>query len=218
MENLAMSLSPQQKTFIGAQSPTNVFSYGPMGIVGRYWFQEVVGEGTFTVDADRLSLGPTILRLIEARKAQAEAEGDLPFFRFLCAKSNRLLAGTGTQRPDLPLDEWLAALRFGGPLEEQGRTGLSPLRFAIIANRADLVAELIALGSDVEDRISKRAAKATAYPELFLPGETHLLTAAGHTGDQDADVATALLAAGASTRAAHRNPPFAHPRSFLPKL
>ena len=73
MENLANSLSPALKTFIVAQSPTNIYAYGPMGIVGRFWFWEVVGHGVFTVEADKAALGPAILALIETRKAKLNA-------------------------------------------------------------------------------------------------------------------------------------------------
>ena len=109
MENLANALSPVQKTFIVAQSPNDILAYGPCGIVGRFWFQETVGRGTFTVEADKLSLGPSILALIQRRWGQAEREGDLHLFRFLHAAANTLLHGTGVQLPEEPLEQWLAA-------------------------------------------------------------------------------------------------------------
>lgn len=208
MENLANSLSPRQKTFIVAESPTNVLSYGPNGIVGRFWFQEVVGRGDFSVDADRALLGPSIEALIEGRKAQALSEGDLIFFRFLCAIGAALLDGTGVAPPKLPLAEWLAALRFASVHdEEEGprATGLSPLRFAVVADRPDLVEEMLGLGADVECRVTKVVPKAQRC--LFLPGETILHSAAIFTGSRDAAVLQLLLAAGANTRAVQKNPP-----------
>ena len=47
MENLANSLSAARKTFIVAESATNVLAYGPVGIMGRSWSDasEVVGCG-----------------------------------------------------------------------------------------------------------------------------------------------------------------------------
>ena len=127
MENLANSLSPKQKTLIVAESTTSVFSHGPRGIIGRFWTSEIVGEGTFSVEADKAKLGPTILRLIEARKAKSDREDDVGFFRFLCAISSRLLRGTGVELPKLPLAAWLVEMRFSGACDDETTTGLSPL-------------------------------------------------------------------------------------------
>ena len=34
-------------------------------MIGRAWYEEVVGRGNFSVDSDKLVLGPFILRLIQ---------------------------------------------------------------------------------------------------------------------------------------------------------
>ena len=200
MENLANSLSPALKTFIVAQSPTNIYAYGPMGIVGRFWFWEVVGHGVFTVEADKAALGPAILALIETRKAKAERDGDMVLARLLSAITNRLLSGTGVTVPELPLAEWLAQMRFSGVHDEEDRSGLSPLRFAIIADRADLVRELLDQGAAIE--IRSKPPKSTQ--NIVMPDETMLGTAASWGGggarDHDAAVLKLLLAHGAKTR------------------
>ena len=195
MENLANSLSPVQKTFIVAQSPTNIFSYGPCGLIGHFWFEDTVGRGKFTVESDRASLGQSILKLIERRRKQAEREGDLTFSRFLYAIQGNLLHGTGVDVPELPLDEWLTTLRLSDVHDGESE-GLSPLRYAVYANRADLVRQLIDMDADVECRTNSR------IPGQFvLPGDTILYSASAFAG---AEVVKLLLAAGASTRAVQK--------------
>jgi ankyrin repeat protein len=201
MENLANSLSPVKKTFIVAQSATNVFAYGPSGIVGRYWFQETVGRGNFTVDADKLALGPTVLQLIRTRQEHALREGDLTFFRVLHAISNSLLYGLGTSVPEEPLEEWMATMRFEG-VHDGAKEGLTPLRFAVIADRIDLVQQLLDAGADVEAPLRKTD---NAFLAL-LPGETILHSAT--TFGQSAECLKLLLTRGANPRAIQRNPPF----------
>ena len=72
------------------------------------------------------------------------------------APLQRSLGGTGVEMKELPLDEWLAELRFSGPCDDEETTGLSPLRFAIIASRADLVAQLLERGADAECRTKQQ--------------------------------------------------------------
>ena len=216
MENLANSLSPKQKTFIVARGPYNIYAYGPMGVVGRFWHSEVVGHGTFTVEADKAALGPAILKLIEARKAQADRENDLFLYRCLCAITNRLLSGTGLTVPDLPLDEWLEQMRFSCVHDEEDGSGHSPLRFAIVADRADLVREFLAQGALIE--IRSKTPKVAGRPKswfnnaLIFPGDTMLATAAGWCGggaeEHDATVLKLLLAHGAKPRVVGDAPPY----------
>ena len=70
MEQFANAMSPVSKTVIVAESPTSIQSHGPWGVGFRNWMQSPVGEGTFTVESDKVKLGPSIRKLIEARKAQ----------------------------------------------------------------------------------------------------------------------------------------------------
>ena len=110
---------PLQKSFIVAQSATNLYSYGPAGMIGRSWYEEVVGRGNFAVEGDKLHLGPSIYKLIQLRRAHAEHERDLTFYRFLVAMTNKLLEGTGVQEPEMPLEEWLQQMRFSSTDDEK---------------------------------------------------------------------------------------------------
>ena len=60
----------------------------------RDTMSQPVGTGEFTVEADRLALGPVIRDLVAKRKEQAMWQNDLPVFRTLHATSTRLLMGT----------------------------------------------------------------------------------------------------------------------------
>ena len=208
LENLANSLSPTQKSFIVAQSATSIFSYGPSGMIGRLWYDEVVGTGNFAVEADKLSLGHPILQMITLRKGMAEDSGDLPFYRFLCAMTKKLLDGCGAQTPSLPLDEWLKELRFTTTVDE-AKSGLSPLRFAVIAQRVDLVAQILEHPDvDVEAPI-KPPKKGTTAANMFLAGQTILISAA--LFNDKPDIVKLLLAKGANPRVTETNPPFCSP-------
>lgn len=204
MESLANALSPRSKTLVVAQSPTDIVSFGPLGIVGRMWFQETVGRGRFTVEADKLALGPTIQRLLTRRIAQAERERDWPLFRFLHAISRRLLYGTGVEQPNEPLGDWLARLRFCS-IHDGVASGLTPLRYAVIAERADLVEQLLEQGVDIESPCARKVAG-----EWVFPGDTILHSASMFTGSEDACIIQMLLSRGANTRAVQRNPPCGH--------
>ena len=206
MENLANSLSPLQKSFIVAQSATNLYSYGPAGMIGRSWYEEVVGRGNFAVEGDKLHLGPSIYKLIQLRRAHAEHERDLTFYRFLVAMTNKLLEGTGVQEPEMPLEEWLQQMRFSSTDDEKD-SGLTPLRYAVIANRADLVRQLIDQGADVEAPVKWVPKKSSA--KMLLPGQTILATACVFT--ETPEIVQMLLAAGAKPKVVDKNPPFGSP-------
>ena len=47
-------------------------------------------------------------------------------------------------------EEWLAAMRFKGAAELEDATGLSPLHYAVLAGRVDIVDELIAKEASIE--------------------------------------------------------------------
>ena len=138
LEFLASALSPVRKAIIIAESPTCVFTYGPDGKIGRSWTHEVVGRGQFTVESDRIALGPTVEKMIDERVAQADREHDLVTMRFLLARKRMLLDGTGLCPPRLPYAEWMQQMRFNGPTDGD-RDGVGPLKFAAVENRADLV-------------------------------------------------------------------------------
>jgi hypothetical protein len=75
-EQLCNALSPNRKPLLLAESATSIFSFGPAGIAGRFWFLEPVGRGDFTVRADAERLKPVMTDLIEARISLARADNE----------------------------------------------------------------------------------------------------------------------------------------------
>ena len=159
LEQLANALSPsaEPKPIIVAQSPSDVTTHAPTGMGGRSWMSEVVGLGDFTVQDDARQLGEVIRKLVQRRKAVALERGDLLTWRVLHVCLPKLLRGTGADEalpPPEPLDAWMAAMRFGAA-DEGRRSGLTPLKFAVLAERLDLARDLIARGASVHRRIRK---------------------------------------------------------------
>ena len=151
MELAANVLSPTSKPMVVVRSPTALESYPPGGQLMREWLNHaIVGRGKFTVDDDRLKLAPHLQHLISARKAQALAEGDLEFFRVLHARTAALLDGTGIFPPEEPYTAWMAAMRFESVNDgKKSKSGLTPLFFAVLAGRKDLVAALLERHADL---------------------------------------------------------------------
>ena len=86
VEQVSNALGPTPKPVIAVQSIHSIVTYGPAGVLGHSWLHNVVGLGAFTVDADRIALGPVLDRLINARMASALESGDLVIYRVLhCA-------------------------------------------------------------------------------------------------------------------------------------
>jgi hypothetical protein len=146
MELLCNLLSPTAKPLILIQSPTDVRSHGPAGLFGRNWIISPVGRGEFTVEADRVALGPVIERLIDERMAAKRAEGTeaaLRWYRFLHAHKASLLLGTGIKvTPYGTLESWMGHLGFASATQRD-RQGWSPLSYAVLEGRADLVTALL---------------------------------------------------------------------------
>ena len=151
MELTANVLSPSSKPMVVVRSPTNIEAYPPGGLIMREWLSHaIVGRGKFTVDDDRLKLAPHLQHLISARKAQALAEGDLEFFRLLHARTAALLDGTGIFPPEEPYTVWMAAMRFESANDgKKSKSGLTPLFFAVLAGRKDIVAALLERHADL---------------------------------------------------------------------
>ena len=181
LEQLANALSPSStpKPLIVAQSPSDVTTHAAAGMGGRSWLSEVVGLGDFTVQADAQRLGEVIRSLVERRKAVALERGDLLTWRVLHVCLPKLLRGTRADHdadrspspPPEPLDEWMATMRFGA-VDDGRRSGLTPLKFAVLAERLDLARDLIARGASVRSTIRK------AVPAFELaPGDTVLFGA-----------------------------------------
>ena len=146
MELLCNLLSPMAKPLIVLQSPSDVRSHGPAGLFGRNWIISPVGRGEFTVEADRVALGPVIERLIDERMAAKRAEGTeaaLRWYRFLHAHKASLLLGTGIKvTPYDTIEAWLGHLGFASATQRD-RQGWSPLSYAVLEGRSDLVTALL---------------------------------------------------------------------------
>ena len=99
MESVCNSLSKTCKSMIVAESPIKVQTFGPFGATGRVLGQQAVGLGKFSVETDRQALGPPLRQLIEWRKQQALAEGDVCFFRYLHCMAAQLLHSHQRHRP-----------------------------------------------------------------------------------------------------------------------
>jgi len=181
VEQLANALSPRIKPLIVALSPSAISTYGPGGIFGRPWLYEPVGCGAFTVDADKESLGTPLATLIDARRALALSDSDLLWFRVLSACKAHLLSGLpiADQIQPEPLDEWMKSLRFQS-VDDGKASGLTPLRFAILAGRRDLVRSLLERNADVEAPLS-----ASVAPFEFLKGQSMLQTACAIRDDPE---------------------------------
>jgi ankyrin repeat protein len=146
MELLCNLLSPMAKPLIVLQSPSDVRSHGPAGLFGRNWIISPVGRGEFTVEADRVALGPVIERLIDERMAAKRQEGTpsaLRWYRFLHAHKASLLLGTGIRvTPYDTLESWMGHLGFASATQRD-RNGWSPLSYAVLEGRVDLVTALL---------------------------------------------------------------------------
>jgi ankyrin repeat protein len=196
MELAANVLSPSSKPMVVVRSPTAIESYPPGGQILREWLNHgIVGRGKFTVDDDRLKLAPHLQHLISARKAQALAEGDLEFFRMLHARTAALLGGTGIFPPEEPYTAWMAAMRFESVDDgKKSKSGLTPLFFAVVAGRKDLVAALLERNADIYARCQ------IEIPRIgFQKGFTVLGVASGLT--DDAELVQMLIQHGADPKA-----------------
>ena len=171
LEWLANALSPNVKPVIVAQSPSSIESHGPMPF-GRSWLTETVGLADFTKDYDRQLLGPVINELIGAREQQTLADGDMPRFRMIHALRRKLLEGTGFELTlEESLDAWLRAMRFEAIDEVcvvADHDGLSPLFYAVVDGRVDLVAALLQRGAQ-PNTVVQRANAEFGVPASSTP-------------------------------------------------
>ena len=137
LEQLANYLSATPKPVLVAQSATMIEAHHPVGWISCPAWRLSVGNANFTVDEDRLTLGPVILQMIQRRQALALEQGDLVFYRLLKALTNPLLHGTGVSVPnEATVDDWLAAMRFA--LATDKDKSMSALHYAVIGGRQDI--------------------------------------------------------------------------------
>jgi ankyrin repeat protein len=217
MELLCNLLSPEAKPLILIQSPSDVRSHGPAGLFGRNWIISPVGRGEFTVEADRVALGPVIERLIDERMVAKRAEGTdlrgnrsystgtpsttragteaaLRWYRFLHAHKASLLLGTGINvTPHDTLESWLGQLGFGSATQRD-RNGWSPLSYAVLEGRADLVTALLDAGANATGALRRDD---PAF--LVVKGMSNLHLAAMRCDEDDTveSIIKVLLACGA---------------------
>jgi ankyrin repeat protein len=149
MEQTANALSALAKPIILACSTSRIVTLPPSGAIGReFMFSARVGHGAFTVDADKLVLGPVLHGLVSMRKALALADNDLTAYRSLHAATSLLLDGCGVpEPPPEPYDDWMATMRFQTAKDHVRGSGVTPLYYAILAGRTDLINELLDRGA-----------------------------------------------------------------------
>ena len=195
MELTANALSASAKPVILACSPSRIVTHPPSGAIGReFLFSARVGLGAFTVDADKVILGPVLHGLITARKALALAEGDMTAYRTLHAATTLLLDGCGVAEPEPePYEEWMAAMRFKTAKDNVRDTGITPLYYAVMAGRADLVDALLDRGAPIECKCRKNV---PAWG--IMQGAFPLIVAA--VSARDGSVIELLLRRGADPR------------------
>lgn len=199
---LAFSAASETRPLIVAESPSMVYSMGPMGLVGHGWIIDTVGKGALSVEGDRLKLGPVLHELIARRKAHALAAGtarELVWYRMLHAKTAYLLEGTGFEvHREETLDEWLRAMKFntGERLHDDpvaNNTGYTPFFLACVADRADLASQLLDHKCDIDARIRK------IYPEFQATAGQNAYGACSFLLDSP-EMLRLLLARGANPR------------------
>ena len=166
LEQLSNALGPSPKQIILVQSRSDICTYGARGITNYEWQHWPVGEGSFTVEADRAALGPVVARLIDERMAARRAEGTeegLRWYRMLHALRADLLRGMPIDVAPIPtLDEWLKHLGYNAANETDSK-GWAPLRYAAVEGRADLASELLKRGVDVEGLLRADDAALNAF-------------------------------------------------------
>ena len=98
-------------------------------MLGRLWFNEVVGQATLPLGGP-IRTQNVIRGMIDRQLHQAAQEGNMVWYRTLLALTTSILAGTGYEQEggQRPL-QWMAAFKFES-LHDGARTGYTPLRFA----------------------------------------------------------------------------------------
>ena len=151
MELTANWLSASAKPVILACSTSRIVTLPPGGTIGRQCMIEGrVGHGAFTVDADKLTLGPVLYNLITKRKELARVENDVVGFRMMHVLTDWLLDGCGVILPDPePFEQWMATMRFKTPTDNVRGSGITPLYYAVMSGRTDLVEALLDRGAPI---------------------------------------------------------------------
>ena len=154
-----------------ARSVASIIANPPGGkVTHNLHYHLLVGEGDFSVEADRRKLGDHLLDIIGARKALALAEGDLFYYRILHTMAAHFLKGTGCEVQRESFDQWMATMKFHS-VRDGSAKGLTPLFYAAIGNHADLVEVLLTHGVEVNRPVKHNAPQFSlikARPPLSL--------------------------------------------------
>ena len=195
MELAANALSLVTKPMILACSPSRVVMLPPGGAIGREFLVAArVGTGDFTVDADKMTLGPILRNLIAARKKLALAQDDILTFRVLHATTAWLLEGCGlADVEDESYDDWMKTMRFESATDNVEGSGHTPLHFAVAAGRADLCEALLDQGAPIDCGYVREAPHFT-----MIKGNPPLAVAGQYA--RDSTIIDLLLRRGADPR------------------
>ena len=172
LEVSANWLSLNQKPVLVPEG-TSLGAHMAGGPAGSQCFDAPICLNNFSVDSDREVVGEVLESLISARINVALAAGDeagLVWYRFLRAYRKTILRGTsfGEKVADeASLEEWMAAMRFES-VHDNKRSGLTPLRFAVLAGRVDLVKQLLDAGADVHAPLARNW-------NQQVPDQTHIV-------------------------------------------
>ena len=165
LENCANALAAGDRNLIVAETSSSVMTYGPLGFTAHGWIiDQVASKGAlFTYEEDKQKVGPVVAQLLESRKAAALKAGtyeELLVYRMLHARTAYTLEGTGypVTRQET-MREWLDAMRFDSPTQDEDTTGYSPLVFAVMADRVDIASALLDAGADFNVIIKRKPPK-----------------------------------------------------------
>ena len=99
-------------------------------------------------------------------------------FRILHASASWLVDGCEVSTPEEPVGEWMATMGFATARDRERSNGLSPLHFACMTGRADLVDWLLDRGAPINC-----AAKKDELRFIINKGDTPLFTATAFARD-----------------------------------
>lgn len=161
MEQLSNALSPHPRPFVVFESTRAMRAWPPSGVLGHNIFAFSVGEGAFSVDRDRLALGPVILSLIGRAERRAKERGERSAFQFLRAIAGLLLTGLEEAIPAWRVPRGMRPFVHHHRLDPQSlvqtssRRSLSALACAVMSGNHDIAAQLLAQGASAQDIIPR---------------------------------------------------------------
>ena len=181
LEVTANWLSLKAKPFL-VVAGTQVWAHMPGGVQGNQCLDRYVGHLDYSYESDRDVVCGVLSKFIDARIRVGEDDASdmgLLWARFLRCYKPKLLSGSDYAAPAKAalggsLPEWMDLLQFRS-VHDGAATGLTPLRFACLAGRADLVKELLDAGADIHARLKRNWVQVH-----WIRGETPLHVACMH--------------------------------------